>query len=182
MLQVTAIAALIDNGKIWIGGDSAGVNMQNLHLVVRKDEKVFIKRDFIIGFTSSFRMGNLLRYSFEPPPQLQTMTDAEYMNTIFVNVVRDCFRAGGYMKNVEGAEGGGCFIIGYRQNLYFIDTDYQVAMPADPYIACGCGSDLCLGSLYSTTVMPPKIRIQKALEAAERFSGGVRRPFVIKSL
>ena len=86
------------------------------------------------------------------------------------------------MRTDEGSDRGGVFLVGYRGNVYEIQSDFQVGVPADSFMACGCGIDLCLGSLYSTTDLPPRERIKKALEAAERFNGAVRKPFVIKSL
>ena len=179
---MTAIAALVDNGKIWMGGDSAGVDCGSMCLVVRKDEKVFIRNNFIMGFTSSFRMGNLLRYSLYLPPQIEGATNIEYMNTSFIDAVRGCFKAGGFTSISEYKESGGTFIVGYRGALYEIEDDFQVAMPADDFISCGCGSSFCMGSLYSTIGWDPETRIKKALESAERFSAGVRGPFVIQSL
>ena len=51
---------------MYIGGDRAGV--AGLSLTVRADEKVFQNGEFLMGFTTSFRMGQLLRYSLKPPP------------------------------------------------------------------------------------------------------------------
>ena len=178
---MTAIAALIDNGKCYIGGDSAGIS-PDYTLTTRKDEKVFENRGLLIGFTSSFRLGSLLRFSFRPPTQAKTISDVEYMNTVFIDAVRRCFRDGGFMTVSENVETGGTFIIGYKGALYEVIDDFQVAIPADNYIACGCGRDLVMGSLYSTQGLEPEARIRKALEAAEHFSGGVRGPFIIKSI
>jgi len=60
---MTCIVGLIDkeSKKIYMGGDSAGV--ANYSLSVRKDPKVFKRYGFIFGFTSSFRMGQLLMCS-----------------------------------------------------------------------------------------------------------------------
>ena len=46
--------------------DTVCVN-DEIKKTVEKDEKVFQNGDFLISFTSSFRMGQLLRYAFEPP-------------------------------------------------------------------------------------------------------------------
>jgi len=62
---MTCIVGLVENGKVYIGGDSAGV--AGLDITTRKDEKVFQKENMIFGFTSSFRMGQILRYSFKNP-------------------------------------------------------------------------------------------------------------------
>ena len=57
---MTCIIGYIDreNKKILISGDSAGVNKYMLYH--RKDSKIFIREPFIMGFTGSFRMGQLL--------------------------------------------------------------------------------------------------------------------------
>ena len=63
--QMTCIVGLVHEGVVYIGGDSAGV--AGLSLVVRADEKVLRNGDFLMGFTTSFRMGQLLRYKLDPP-------------------------------------------------------------------------------------------------------------------
>ena len=57
---MTCIVGLIDGRRVWMGGDSAGVS--GLDITVRADAKVFRNGDFLIGFTSSFRMGQLLAF------------------------------------------------------------------------------------------------------------------------
>lgn len=60
---MTCIVGLVENNKVYIGGDSAGV--AGLSLMKRADEKVFKKDEFIFGFTSSFRMGQLIGGNFQ---------------------------------------------------------------------------------------------------------------------
>ena len=170
---MTAIVAIAKDNKVYMGGDSAGV--AGLSIVVRKDHKVFHNKDFIIGFTSSFRMGNILRWSFDPPDHPARMGVERYMNTLFIDAVREAFRTGGYAMNSQGKEQGGSFIVGYRGRLFTIDSDYQVGIPAESYASVGCGFELCYGSLHTTESMDidPKKRIKIALSAAEKFSGGV---------
>lgn len=178
---MTAIAAITDGNIIYMGGDSAGV--AGISLSVRKDEKVFINGPFIMGFTTSFRMGSLLKYSFTPPEQGRVGIE-RYMNTIFIDAVRQCLKDGGFAKNHSGEESGGTFVVGYKGKLFEIHGDFQVAIPYDNFTAVGCGEDLCKGSLFSTknTDMDLRQRVKIALQSAERFSGGVRGPFVIKKL
>ena len=56
----------------------------------------------------------------------------------------------------------------------------MVAEAADGYAAVGCGDRLALGALFATagTGLKPRRRVLRALAAAERFSAGVRGPFV----
>ncbi len=170
---MTCIVGLVDKGNVYIGGDSAGVS--GLSITIRADEKVFANGPFVMGFTTSFRMGQLLRYKFDPPQQTQSQNDMNYMVTSFIDAARKCFT-----DNAFGEKGkGGSFLVGYRGNLYTIDSDFQVGVARDAFDAVGCGSDLALGSLHSTQGKKPETRVGMALEAAARFNAGVAPPFLI---
>lgn len=177
---MTCIAGVAHGGKVWIGGDSAGMN--GWTLTVRADEKVFSNGQFLMGFTSSFRMGQLLRYSFEPPEKDPASDLDRYMVTTFIDGVRRCLKDGGYAEKKDEAERGGTFIVGIGGALYMVDNDYQVATASDGYIAIGCGREIALGSLYATKEWADQEkRVRTALEAAEAHNGGVRGPFVIRN-
>jgi len=178
---MTAIAGLIENGKVWIGGDSAGV--VGYRLVVRNDPKVFTKDEFIIGFTSSFRMGQLLRYYLNPGIPTEGQDEFEYMVRSFIPNIRSIFKTHGYLEIERNVESGGTFLVGWRGKLYLIEDNFQVAELRTPYAACGCGEQLILGSLHATGDFDigPKERIKMALKAAEDFSAGVRGPFMVIS-
>jgi hypothetical protein len=175
---MTCVIGLIDKGDVYIGADSAGI--AGLSLTIRADEKVFGNGQFIMGFTSSFRMGQLLRYKFDPPTQIEGQDDMHYMVTSFVDACRQCFSRNGF-GDKEATEGG-TFLVGYKGKLYTIGADYQVGIPSATYDAVGCGSDLALGAMFATEKMPPGDRIRTALEAASKFSAGVEPPFKILRL
>lgn len=183
---MTCIVGLVHKGAVYMGGDSAGVGGQDVK--IRLDPKVFIvKRRFIIGFTNSFRMGQLLRFSLKPALQLKTQSDYEYMCTSFIDSVRRCFSTGGYMgKDKEDGEReeGGHFLVGYRSVLYEIAGDFQVGINNEPYCSIGCGDEYAHGSLFTSDKLNlcPKKKIICALETATHFSGAVRPPFIILKL
>lgn len=179
---MTCIVGFLDkkNKKVVIGGDSAGV--AGLNITVRKDPKVFQVGDFIIGCTSSFRMIQLLRFSFKPP-EVSKKDVYEYMCTDFIDAVRECFKEGGFLqKYSDGDDKGGTFLVGYKDRLFQIDGDFQVGESLNGFNAVGCGEDFALGALHANLKenMSPKNRVLKALEAAAFFSGGVCKPFIIK--
>lgn len=174
---MTCIVGIAENGKVYIGGDSAGV--AGLDLTVRADEKVFKNDECLFGFTSSFRMGQILRFSFDIPSRAEKTDDYKYLVTTFIDAVRSSLKSGGYATTKDGGEQGGTFLLGYRGKLYTIEGDYQVAAAVDGFSSCGCGDAIARGSLFSTTGKPPIERIEIALKAAERFSAGVRGPFLI---
>lgn len=175
---MTCIVGLVHDGDVYIGGDSAGV--AGLSITIRSDEKVFGNGPFIMGFTTSFRMGQLLRYKLSPPAQTVHQNDMEYMVTSFIDSCRQCFAGNGFGD--KEASIGGNFLVGYKGKLYNIEGDYQVGVPKAPFDAVGCGSDLALGAMYATEGMPPEKRIHAALAAASTFSAGVAPPFTILKL
>jgi len=185
---MTCIVGYIEKEKVIIGGDSAGVGGLSIH--IRRDPKVFKTGPFIMGFTSSFRMGQLLMSSdFKPPKQKKGQSDYDFMVTSFIDAVKDCFKKGGYSQRYkDGDDKGGTFLVGYKGELYMIESDYQVAMTHDKYMAVGCGEELAEGAMYAMDncdiIHPkdPKKIMTVALEAAAHFSGGVEGPFNFVSM
>lgn len=174
---MTCICAAVVDGTVYMGGDSAGI--AGLSITIRDDPKVFTNGPFVFGFTSSFRMGNLLRFKFCPPQQNVHQDDMEYMVTDFVDSLRRCFSQNGFGD--KEATIGGTFLVGYKGILYTVESDYQVGLPSLQYDAVGCGADLALGSLHTTAALKidPEKRIVMALEAATTFSAGVAPPFIV---
>ena len=172
---MTAIVGVVHDGQVHIGGDSAGVSEWSL--TVRADSKVFTNGPYAMGFCGSFRMGQLLRYTLATP---EPDSDLErFMATTFIDAVRECFKTGGWLKKENEREEGGLFLVGVQGRLFRIDDDFQVGESADGFAAVGSGEEFALGALYATarSRMAPRKRIKLALEAAERFSTGVRGPF-----
>ena len=177
---MTCIVGFVEGNSVWMGGDSAGVG--GLDLTVRADQKVFRNGAMLFGFTSSFRMGQLLRYAFTVPDHDPRVDLDKYMATTFVDAVRECLKGRGWAETVNGQERGGCFLVGYKGHLFYIGSDYQVGKPLDGYDAVGCGDQVAKGALFATTSMVGKERAEIALKAAERCSAGVRGPFHIECL
>lgn len=177
---MTCIVGIQENGKVYIGGDSAGV--AGWDLSVWSDEKVFRNGEFLFGFTHSFRMGQLLRFAFSAPSRAENMEDYKYLVTNFTDAIRNCLKSGGFATTKDGAEVGGKFLFGYRGKLYCMQADYQVAKTVDGYAAAGCGDSIALGSMFSTAGKAPRERVEIALNAAERLSAGVRGPFTVMEI
>ena len=145
---VICIAGLVGEGGVYIGGDGAGV--AGWSLSVKTDEKVSINGGFISDFTSSFRMGQILRFGFQP---LRLHGDADlymYVVTSFIDAVRRRFKEAGYITNEKGRETGGTFPIGHGRRLFRVSDDFQLGEASQRYDAIGCGQDVALGSRYAT--------------------------------
>lgn len=190
--NMTCIVGYIEKSKegdvVYIAGDSAAVG--GLNISVRKDPKVFAVGEFIFGYTSSFRMGQLLMYSFEPPEIKEGVDLHKYMCTDFTNELRKTFKNGGYLSTNNGEETAGTFIVGVRGRLFVVQNDLQVGECYDQFVSVGCGKSFALGAmyyatnyatnrpLYSSTVE----LLTESLNAACYFNGGVRAPYTILSL
>ena len=178
---MTCIAAVVEGDRVFMGGDSAASD--GCDLVVRADQKVFRNGPMLMGFAGSFRMGQLLRYSFTPPKHARRKDVHRYMVTDFVDAVRDCLKKGGFAQRLNEVEAiDGLFVVGYLGRLFTVDTDYQVGEAMDGFAAVGSGSSIASGALYVTSGVSARKRIRNALEAAERYSAGVRRPFYVQSI
>lgn len=177
---MTCIVGLIKDKELIIGGDSAGVG--GLDIRIRGDVKVFETGPFLIGYTSSFRMGQLLRFKLNVPPQTNHQEDYEYMCTTFIDTVRYLLKEEGYTTINQNEEEIGVFIVGYKHKLYYIGGDLQVGEHSDKYDSVGCGSKYALGALDILTKdkkLSGREMVKKALETSAKFSAGVRGPFNI---
>jgi hypothetical protein len=175
---MTCIVGLEDSGRVFLGADSAGVS--GWDLLIRADHKVFQNGPFIMGFTTSFRMGQILRYGYTPPTWCpETIPLDKFMSTVFVDSIRTVLRAGGFAKKESDVESGGEFLVGFRGRLFYLGSDFQVGEAVDGAMAIGCGMASAGGSLFSTAGQPPRDRILMALHAAEHVNIGVRGPFIV---
>lgn len=178
---MTCIVALKSNNRIYMGGDCAACGDTSIDH--RLDPKVFINKDMLFGFTSSFRMGQILRYKLKIPKNNKN-DDFEYMCTDFIDSVIHSFEDFGYGKIESNQKFGGMFVIGYNKNIYTVYSDYQVAKQSSEYVSIGIGAPLANGSLYTTSFydFDPIERIKLALSAAEYHNSNVTSPFCVLEL
>lgn len=177
---MTCIVGLVDGGRVFMGSDSAAVDGWSLSVV--RQPKVFVNGGFLMGYTSSFRMGQLLACALKPPVPPEGCDLFAFMVTDFVDAVRSCLKAGGIARKSEEVEKAGTFLVGHAGRLFSIEDQYQVIESLHSFEACGSGDDVALGSLYSTAGRDPVARVHLALEAAEHLNAGVRGPFHILSI
>lgn len=177
---MTCIVGIEHDGHVTIGGDSLGIS--GYDQLTRSDKKVFRHSNgFIIGFTTSFRLGQILEYCFDPPSQEYDETDYKYLVGTFTVCMRDTFEANGV--DVK-AENSGCeFILAYRNKLYLTASDYQVGIPNSSFAAVGIGRQPALGALYALqdSNLSAKEKVLLALQAASEFSTCVSPPFHVLS-
>ncbi|MFD5111451.1 hypothetical protein ACFWNG_03900 [Streptomyces sp. NPDC058391] len=174
--RMTVIAGLVHKRRVHLAGDSAGVG--GYSLTIRTDPKVFVSGPYAMGFTGSFRMGQLLHHSLSAPHPTGDLH--RFMCTTFVDAIRTCLKDGGWAKKDSEQEEAGTFLVGCLGRLFVVHSDYQIGEGTDGYMAVGCGDDLALGALHATAAlnMKPRARLTAALDAAAHHSAGVAGPYV----
>lgn len=179
---MTCIVGVTNGRRVWMGGDSAGIDDSDLSVVCRREPKVFVNNGYLIGYTTSFRMGQVLHHAVKFPKAPIEGDLHRFMCTEWVDAVRESFEKAGFgMKTQSGQEEGGDFLVGVSGRLFHVYPDFNVEEPSDGYAAVGCGAMPALGTLYASKLKPGPALVRKALSAAEHFSGGVRAPFTVRS-
>ena len=179
---MTCIVALrVPQHCVWIAGDSGAFKEDEISQ--RVNEKVFYNGDFLIGFSGSFRVGQLIRYSFMPPPVKFPGDIMKYFVIDFVDALKDCLRSKGNLKtNEAGEEIHDCdIIVGYKDKVVSIESDFNIGDPLDNYMAIGSGALYALGAitvLDELSNITAEQKVLKALFASEKYSPSVLQPFV----
>ena len=182
---MTCIVGFTENNVTWIGGDSFGSN--GCSGQVYKNKKVFKlnnSNNIIVGYTTSFRMGQLLQYSeglFDELSILKDAIDEKYMVNNFIPALKQRLKDGGFNKEKDGEDSGGNFLIAVKNKLFEVQCDYSVLEPFHNFSCVGSGETYAEASLFTlrNENLTPVEKITKALESAEHFSTGVKRPFYI---
>ncbi len=182
---MTCIVGLVEQGEVYIGGDSAATG-ENGFQTLLTSYKVFCigiqETRMLLGCTTSCRMMQLLHYALPLPLYKEGMDVEEYLVVHFIEAVRDCFQRGGFAEREDEREEGGNFLVGFQGRLFEVQSDYQVSEPVNGYGAVGCGAPCALGALYVTTHLPAEARVAEALKAAAYHNAYVKPPFVIEKL
>jgi ATP-dependent protease HslVU (ClpYQ) peptidase subunit len=184
---MTCIVAVKDKNKIWMGGDSAACDEVGNSIIVRKHPKVFQNGKFLIGFSGSFRVGQILQYHFVPPKN-KSNSDYEYMCTSFVEEIQHTFSICGFTdyNKVSTEIPDSELIVAYKKEIYTIHQDYDVSQNVVPYAATGTGYDLAMGTLYAihnlNVEMHPEEKVEMALNAASTFTANVLPPYTILAI
>jgi len=176
---MTCVVGLEHKGKVYMGADSAAY--ESSMIWPSRLDKVFHVEAFLIGYTESFRFGQLLRYHLKVPKQTKTTTDLEYLVIQFIPKVQAVLSEGGFSPDSDSKGDCGKCLLGYRGTLYLIDEDFQVNTSHHGYTAIGAGEEYAMGSLFSTAGSPTS-RVMGALEAAVAFSPQVSAPCRVWSI
>lgn len=177
--------------SVLMGADSLGTDGLSLEREVRRDDKIFRagpNDEYVIGYSTSYRGGQILRYHVawpEFPDDIESDEDVlRFFVTSIIPRVQDAIESNWRnRKEDDGID----FIMAVGKNFVRISNDLQVAMLHD-YVSIGSGSPYAMGAmevLYNSLerfhLEGPRNIILRALETAEKHNAGVAGPFVLLS-
>lgn len=180
---MTCIIGYEYNGTTIVAGDSAGLSDW---VITQRHTKVFRLNEMIVGYTSSFRMGQLIQHCFDYPPIPTTGADERYFVRDFVPALRKLFEDGGFgKKGGENGDEGGSFMIGVQGKLFAIESDYQVTSTPTGLLSIGVGRNFALGAMTAlrpfvlSGELSPQAAVTRAMEATAKNCMGVALPMTM---
>jgi ATP-dependent protease HslVU (ClpYQ) peptidase subunit len=144
---LTLIIGLVHDGKAYLAGDTIASNGYTYHNTVQP--KVFKNGVLYMGYTDSFRMGQLLEHNLSVPARTVGQELLPWLVCSLVPAVRTCLTQGGYAQNSSGNERGGNFLIVAEHRIFEMQGEYSVLERTDGYAAVGSGEDYALASLHT---------------------------------
>jgi hypothetical protein len=179
---MTCIVGLAHGGDVYIGSDSlgSGNGVKQVYCtpkllvldVFEKKELSLTKISMGIGYTTSYRMGDILRYNFTPPPIESDEDENEYLVKDFIPELIKCFDEHSFAKTKEGNKSGGNFLVGLRGRLFHVQEDFSVLEPSCDYTAVGSGQEFAMGAMfaYANSASKPETCVIGSIRAAIKFS------------
>jgi len=178
---LTCIVGIIEDNKIYIGGDSAVDTPTGI--VKGRNPKVYKKGEFIFGVAGYLSVMNALTHVMVFPPCYEHQDPLEYIINSFIPSYRSALHEMGLIEMENGIERNRSeILVGFRGRLFSIGTDFSVFENMDDYFAVGCGSLYAMGALHSTKnlKLEPEYRLQRALEASAEYDEAVLPPFEVE--
>jgi len=172
---MTCIVGMEHKGRVYIAGDLLGSN--SWHKSEYHNSKVFKIGDIVLGYTSTYRFGQLLETELSPP----FVPDKNIYYWLIKQVVPEIY---GILKKYD--EKGGTALIGVRGELYCLQDDYSILRSVNGYASVGSGYEYALGSLHTQIDIlklketPSKI-LPRAIESAGSHSPSVGTKHTIVS-
>ncbi len=121
---MTCIVGIASRGIVYMGADSAGSDGWAEQVVATP--KLFQLGPFLIGYTTSFRMGQLLQHWIKVPGWTPGQDPVDFMVRVFVEEARRVFRERGFAKIEDNREEGGEFLVGFEGRLFNVGPGFQV--------------------------------------------------------
>ena len=173
---MTCVVGIESDGIVLLGGDSSCLDEEGDAVITQRQSKVFRKKNgYVIGFSGSFQVGDLLKYRVDFPERFTIDNHHRLISEAIEKAFKDA-----KMKNNEDWNA----LIGFKDRLYIVQADFYCYRHSRPYAAIGAGAAVAvaLGTLSTlekkaSKKMTGRARLKMALENAQMFSANVRAPW-----
>lgn len=177
---MTCIIATINNGKVHMLGDRLGSNGFTKEIYLKND-KVFKVEDFIIGYTTSFRMGQILQYSWQPPKHSKDDSDDEYFYKHVISSLKKTFAANDFGHKDKTEFNGGNFLIGWKGRIFEIQDNLS-ALEYSNHASVGSGCYHAVAAMqamknFNILADDPESLMKNALHIAADCTTGVSKEY-----
>lgn len=146
---MTCIVGWTNGKNVYMSGDLMGSSEIQCSRVTH--QKVFkreifinkIRSELLIGYTTSFAMGQMLEHHFEIP-DMNELDPYIYLIKDFIPKLKKFFENEKFSKITDNVIEGGTFLLGIKGRLFIIEDDFQCFERADKFAACGCGESYAI--------------------------------------
>ena len=173
---MTCIIALRDKdtGCVYLAGDKLGSNGNTK--AIFKDPKIFQIGHFYFGYTTSFYMGQLLKYTWTQPCKTMHQEDDEYIFREVVPSLRKLFVDNKFGKDQRDHEPDfGQFIMVYKGRIFSVQDNLSL-LECDDFASVGCGEFHAAGAVDAlvnhSSLCTPDI-LKEAIRITSKYSCGV---------
>lgn len=180
---MTCIVGIKTKDNVFIGGDTFASNGFTGRQTLRP--KVFKKDGFLYGVCGSFRIIQLLEFTYNTPKRNIGETTNDYIYGKISEDVRSVLKNGGDVITKDGIDKmQGDFLFAYDNRLFIMQSDFSILETVSNYAATGSGEYHAEASLYSTEgiIKDPRERIKKAIICASNYVLSVNDKIDILSL
>ena len=181
---MTVVVGLVDReaGRCYVGADSQGTDSLGTYST-RLDSKVFRVGEFVIGFSGSYRYGQILQFHLDPP-KIGQIDLYQYLVKYFVEEMRAVLKDKGAVKIDSGIESTWACLVSVRGELFGIHSDLAVCEYSEDFAAMGAGEKYAIGAMNAQKINGMLIgdaSLRVALSATERSCTSVKGPWSILS-
>lgn len=173
---MTCIIGMCLGGSVYVAADRMASNGFTKFLVDRP--KVFRKGDFVIGYTTSFKMGQLLEFEWNPPARLVSDTDEEFIYCKVVKSFEMLFKSLDHGSKSGSHYETGEFLFAYQGKLY--KHHPQGFITSSEAMACGAGeyhAVAIIDTLLTHTELSPSEMFRETMRRVSRYVEGVSEDF-----
>ena len=158
---MTCIIGLEHKGKAYVGADSMASDGWSSDAIA--DPKIFQRGGYLIAYTTSYRMGQILEHIVDLPEPPQDC-DMAFMVKEFTETIRKSLKDYGFSKIENSKEEGGNFIVAVKGRVFHIQSGFNVIRNKSGIAVDGAGGSYALGAMLALAHLPPEKRIYRALE------------------